>query len=206
VVVARDLEREKERKRQKERKREREISTNRKRQKELLGVYDFCPSGLVPMCFASPQACARRFDPLPKMVRRALAKILYTKEVKREYGDPDPEDSLRYSVYLQRPNFETVCQWGEESQRYFKEVMRYLKTLKRPYIAHTPIHYVWATKDRVGNPRRLSDPEEHGWNDLTSGNVEISSWHGMHSSIMDPVSSMVFRDLVLDILDSMVET
>jgi len=173
--------------------------------KDLLDVYDFCPCGLVPMCFTSPQACLNRFDPLPKVVRRSLTKRLYTKEMKREYGDPDPDDSLRYSVYLQRPSFETLCQWEEEGQRYFKAVVKDLKTSKGPYIARTPIHYVWATKDRVGNPKRLSDPEEHGWGELTSGNVEISSWHGMHSSLVDPISSLVFRDLILDIFDSMVE-
>ena len=174
--------------------------------KELLDVYDFCPSGLVPMCFTSPQACINPFPEfLPKMVRRSLRKRIYTREVKREYGEPDPENSLRYSAYLQRPRFESLWQWEEEGQRYFKEFVKDMKTYKGPYIGTTPIHYVWATKDRVGNPKRLSDPREHGWNDLTAGNVEISSWLGMHASLVDPISSLVFRDLVLDIFDSMVE-
>ena len=125
--------------------------------------------------------------------------------MKREYGEPDPDDTLVYSVYMQRPSNATLVKWEEEGQRYFKDFMRSLKGCQGKFLGNTPIHYVYATKDQIGNPKRVSDPEKHGWGELTSGPFEISPWYGKHSSLVHPIVGTVFRGIILDIIINMIE-
>ncbi len=173
--------------------------------KELLDTYAFQPTGLIPICFAAPQACMNRLDLLPKVVRSAIVSKKYRDQVKREYGEPDPDDTLVYSVYMQRPSNATLVKWEEEGQRYFKDFMRSLKGCQGKFLGNTPIHYVYATKDQIGNPKRVSDPEKHGWGELTSGPFEISPWYGKHSSLVHPIVGTVFRGIILDIIINMIE-
>ena len=168
--------------------------------KELLDVYDFCPAGFVPMCYAAPQACLNRFSILPKVLRTVLTKNLFDRRMKREYGDPDPGDDL----YQQIPSNAMMCQWDEEGQQYFAEVVRDLKSCSGHYVGNIPIHYIYATKDQIGNPNLIFDPKKHGWGELVSGTVEIYPWYGGHSCLVDPMSRSAFQRHILDIIESII--
>lgn len=172
--------------------------------KELIDVYSFHPAGLIPICYAAPQACRNYLHLLPKVVRRAIMKKSFHHQLIREYGVPDPDDIILYSVYLQRPSFKTIFMWEEEAQVYFNKVCRHLKRCKGHYIGKTPIHYIYAVKDQIGNPKRISDPMKHGWRELTSGPFETCAWYGLHSSLVDPIVGTLFRELVLDTIQNLV--
>lgn len=173
--------------------------------RELIDAYSFHPAGLIPLCYAAPQACRNYLHLLPKVVRHAIMKRSFTHQLKREYGVPDPDDIVLYSVYLLRPSFETIFMWEEEAQTYFKKVHKLLKRSKGYYIDNTPIHYIYAIKDQIGNPRRISDPIKHGWGELTSGPVNTEPWFGMHSSLVDPTVGNLFKERVMDAIRNLID-
>lgn len=173
--------------------------------RELLIKYHFTPRALVPICNVAPQTCKNRLNLLPRPLSRALMKRTFHRQILREYGVPDPEDIVLYSVYLQRPSFETMFQWERDSQVYIKSVCQILKNSREPYIGNTPVHYIYAINDQVGNPKRISDPMKHGWADLTSGPFKVSAWYGKHSSLVDPIVGALFQNLALDAVQNLID-
>jgi hypothetical protein len=84
-----------------------------------------------------------------------------------------------------------------------RELKRHMGERRR-YIGTTPLHYVYASKDRIGNPRRIRDPMRHGWAEVTSATVGLTRLYGNHACILDPIQGPAARDCILDIAHGMV--
>ena len=172
--------------------------------KVLVVEYSFNPVGLIPVCFAAPHACKSPFHHLPKRMQRALMERTLTRRLKREYGAPHSEDTGKGRMHLQMLHADLVGSW-EAAEGYCRKFSKNLQHHQYPYLGSIPIHYIYALKDQIGNPKRISDPGKHGWGELTSGDFEVSSWYGMHFSIMNPATSSIFRDHILNAVEAMIK-
>ncbi len=171
--------------------------------RELLEVHSFSPTGLIPICHVAPWACGSSIldaanGLLPKAVQRRLVK----RALKHEY-----QFNEAAGVEELIPSIDELFQEFHRRAARAKVMMRELKRHmgeRRRYIGNTPLNYVYASKDRIGNPRRIRDPMRHGWAEVTSATVGLTRLYGNHACILDPIQGPAARDCILDIAHGMV--
>ena len=171
--------------------------------RELLDVHSFRPTGLIPICHAAPGACrssildaARRL--LPKAVQRRILKM----GLKHEYQFNEAAGMEELI-----PSIDVLLQELPRQRAYVEAMMRELERCmgeRRSYIDTTPVHYVYASKDRIGNPRRIRDPMRHGWDEVTSATVGLTRLYGNHACVMDPIQGPAARECILDVAQMMI--
>ena len=175
--------------------------------KELSKNYSCIPLAFFPVAYAAPHSCRSKLQRIPShSIRRKIIYAWFRRQISREYGDLDPEDQQLHHAYLQKPTLPAIFRFEEAAQGYYRQVWKDLKNSKKPYIGgDIPIHYFFATKDEIGNPKG-QDPRNHGWSKYTSGPCYTYSWHAMHSLIVDPIVGNLFQEHVMDIVHDIFES
>jgi len=175
--------------------------------KELSNTYSCIPLAFFPVAYAAPHACRSKVQRIPShSIRRKIIYSWFRRQISREYGDLDTEDQQLHHAYLQKPSLPAIFRFEEAAQRYYRQVWKDLQHREKSYIGgNVPIHYFFATKDEIGNPKG-QDPDRHGWSKYTNGPCYIYSWHAMDSLIVDPIVGNLFQEQILDIVHDIFES
>lgn len=175
--------------------------------KELSNNYSCIPLAFFPVAYAAPHACRSKLQRIPSaLIRKKIIYAWFRRQISREYGDLDPEDQQFHHAYFQKPSLPAIFRFEEAAQGYYQQVWKDLQNRKESYIGgDVPIHYFFATKDEIGNPKG-QDPSKHGWSKYTNGPCYIYSWHAMHSLIVDSIVGNLFQERILDIVHDIFES
>ena len=176
--------------------------------RELLDVYSFSPTGLVPVCLVAPTAwksppVAHIMEPL---LPKPVLKLMAARKLRKGYQVNHCDETAANGASQVVPSIDTLVEFLPRQRAYVQAAMRDLERCrreKRKYIGGTRVHYVYALKDVIGNPSFIQDPMRHGWAELTSATVGLTRLYGNHACIMDPIQGPAARDCILDIVQGM---
>ena len=179
--------------------------------RELLEVYSFRPTALVPCCQAAPQSFDTTGIPgaVVSLLPNAVQKHLVEKVLGREYRLDESGESAD-GLANRIPSSAVIIQALKLRRKHAVRVARDLKRRRREgrkFIGDVPVHHVFASHDRLGNGNgNLRGPPSklrNAWAELTGGTFRQTQLYGTHSCLVDLTYGPAARDCVLDILEGL---